>query len=343
MENPKTSMMILAFCFFNIAHQILMVNAASNNHHRLAPAIYVFGDSTVDAGNNNHLNTEAKANRWPYGIDFHNIRGRPTNGKNVADFAAMYLGVPLPPPYLNLTDSERSIIATGINYGSAACGILNTSRVGECLSLEQQICHFTSTVTKDLPKQMDQNQLHHHLAKSIFLISIGPNDYNDLVNHNITNRYSPPAFADYLLEELSKHIEEIYILGARKFVVNGISVCEPFEYTGNCSSRYYRDKLPEKLLFLQSKLVGSLFTIYDNYKVHKIITERHQTFGITNIQDPCYNHEENSVCPDRTKYYYFDAWKHITEVSCEIAMNGCFNGTICAPYTLLELARVQYH
>ncbi|KAK4259873.1 hypothetical protein QN277_006161 [Acacia crassicarpa] len=129
MENPKTIMMILAFCFFNIAHQILRVNAAGNSDQSLAPAIYVFGDSTVDAGNNNHLNTVANANRWPYAIDFNNIRGRHTNGKNLADFAAMHLGLPLPPAYLNLTDSERSTIATGINYGSGACGILNTSRV----------------------------------------------------------------------------------------------------------------------------------------------------------------------------------------------------------------------
>lgn len=69
-----------------------MVNGHS---HSLAPAIYVFGDSTVDSGNNNHLHTVANANRWPYGIDFNNTRGRHTNGKNLADFAGRYFNIPL--------------------------------------------------------------------------------------------------------------------------------------------------------------------------------------------------------------------------------------------------------
>lgn len=56
--------------------------------HKLAPALYVFGDSNVDPGNNNLLDTHAKSNYAPYGVDFPNglITGRPTNGYNVADF-----------------------------------------------------------------------------------------------------------------------------------------------------------------------------------------------------------------------------------------------------------------
>lgn len=41
---------------------------------------------------------------------------------------ANYLGLPMPPPYLNLSDSERGQITTGINYASGSCGILNTTR-----------------------------------------------------------------------------------------------------------------------------------------------------------------------------------------------------------------------
>ncbi|GLU21383.1 hypothetical protein SLE2022_375260 [Rubroshorea leprosula] len=51
------------------------------------PAMFVFGDSLVDDGNNNNLNSLAKANFLPYGIDFY---GRPTgrfcNGRNIIDF-----------------------------------------------------------------------------------------------------------------------------------------------------------------------------------------------------------------------------------------------------------------
>ncbi|KAL6953989.1 hypothetical protein U1Q18_041655 [Sarracenia purpurea var. burkii] len=52
-------------------------------------ALYVFGDSTVDAGNNNHLTNSRKADKFPYGIDFNSTpmaTGRFTNGKTVADY-----------------------------------------------------------------------------------------------------------------------------------------------------------------------------------------------------------------------------------------------------------------
>lgn len=42
----------------------------------LVPALVVFGDSTVDCGNNNYLKTIVKSNFMPYGIDFPN--GQPT-------------------------------------------------------------------------------------------------------------------------------------------------------------------------------------------------------------------------------------------------------------------------
>lgn len=54
------------------------------------PAIYVFGDSMIDPGNNNFLNTSLKSNFKPYGIDFNGKpTGRVTNGRTVVDFLGM--------------------------------------------------------------------------------------------------------------------------------------------------------------------------------------------------------------------------------------------------------------
>ena len=54
---------------------------------KLVPALYIFGDSTVDAGNNNNLSTTARAISLPYGIDFnHTATGRFTNGLTVPDY-----------------------------------------------------------------------------------------------------------------------------------------------------------------------------------------------------------------------------------------------------------------
>ncbi|KAK6928042.1 GDSL lipase/esterase, partial [Dillenia turbinata] len=52
-----------------------------------APALYLFGDSLLDGGNNNHLPTIAKVNYPPYGNNFpQGITGRFTNGKTIGDF-----------------------------------------------------------------------------------------------------------------------------------------------------------------------------------------------------------------------------------------------------------------
>lgn len=50
---------------------------------------FVFGDSLVDAGNNDYLFTLSKADSPPYGIDFKPSGGQPTgrftNGRTIAD------------------------------------------------------------------------------------------------------------------------------------------------------------------------------------------------------------------------------------------------------------------
>lgn len=58
--------------------------AARNN----VTCILVFGDSSVDPGNNNVLHTTMKAIFLPYGTDFFNGRptGRFSNGRLATDF-----------------------------------------------------------------------------------------------------------------------------------------------------------------------------------------------------------------------------------------------------------------
>lgn len=56
---------------------------------QLSGASFIFGDSLVDAGNNNYLQTLSRANVTPNGIDFKasggNPTGRFTNGRTIGD------------------------------------------------------------------------------------------------------------------------------------------------------------------------------------------------------------------------------------------------------------------
>lgn len=58
------------------------------NAQPLVPALLIFGDSVVDVGNNNNLETIVKANFPPYGRDFikHKPTGRFCNGKLASDY-----------------------------------------------------------------------------------------------------------------------------------------------------------------------------------------------------------------------------------------------------------------
>lgn len=61
---------------------------AESEAHAKASAVLVFGDSTVDPGNNNYIATAFKANFPPYGRSFPGKKatGRFTDGRMVTDF-----------------------------------------------------------------------------------------------------------------------------------------------------------------------------------------------------------------------------------------------------------------
>jgi phospholipase/lecithinase/hemolysin len=61
---------------------LLAVTAAAQR----VPGLFVFGDSLIDNGNNNNLASLAKANYFPYGIDFAGgPTGRFCNGYTIVD------------------------------------------------------------------------------------------------------------------------------------------------------------------------------------------------------------------------------------------------------------------
>jgi hypothetical protein len=69
---------------------VLAVAAAATGEGR-APALFVFGDSLIDSGNNNNLASLAKANYFPYGIDFADgPTGRFCNGYTIVDELGTY-------------------------------------------------------------------------------------------------------------------------------------------------------------------------------------------------------------------------------------------------------------
>ena len=90
------------------------------------PAVIVFGDSTVDTGNNNQIPTPLRADFPPYGRDMPGgprATGRFGNGRLPPDLISEALGLPpLVPAYL---DPAYGIddFARGVCFASAGTGI----------------------------------------------------------------------------------------------------------------------------------------------------------------------------------------------------------------------------
>lgn len=335
----------------DMVHLVELFSICDNaKNTKLVPALYIFGDSTVDAGNNNNLSTTARAISLPYGIDFnHTATGRFTNGLTVPDYFARFLGLPFAPPYMNLSELERRTTTTGLNFASASSGILpeTGSFTGSPLTLDNQTDLFKITA-----KTLDVQNIKVHLAKSIFFISIGSNDY--IMNYrNIASKmnklFSPDYFAKFLAEELVKRLKKLYLIGARKFVVTGLgpvgcipAIAKSTPHEGDCAESFnqallsYNKELFMKLSKLQSQLYGSFFVHTDTFKFLQELKENKEKYGITDTQNACWD-GKHDPCAVRDRYIYFDS-AHPSQITNSIFAGRCFNeSSICTPMNVMQL------
>ncbi|KAF3788771.1 hypothetical protein EJ110_NYTH15749 [Nymphaea thermarum] len=91
------------------------------------PALFMFGDSIVDNGNNAILLPNETASRFlPYGFDFPTgPTGRFTNGMNPGDVFANHLNLPRFLPAVLDPKAKGEMILNGVNYASGGSGILD--------------------------------------------------------------------------------------------------------------------------------------------------------------------------------------------------------------------------
>lgn len=83
---------------------------------------------------------------------------------------------------------------------------------GKCLNLRDQVDLFEATIKVDLETQFESPaKLSEYLSKSIFIVSIGSNDYiNNYLEPEIydaSRRYNPQAFAKLLTDVLSQQFQ----------------------------------------------------------------------------------------------------------------------------------------
>ncbi|KAH9620641.1 hypothetical protein KSS87_008677 [Heliosperma pusillum] len=196
-------------------------------------ASFIFGDSLVDAGNNNYLSTLSKANSPPNGIDFKASGGTPTgrftNGRTIGDIVGEQMGIPnYAIPFLAPNATGKTIL-NGVNYASGGGGILNaTGRIFvNRIGMDVQVDFFNIT-RKQIDQLLGESDAKDYISKkSIFSISVGSNDF--LNNYlmpvlSIGARISetPDSFTDDMINHLRDQLTRLYQMDARKFVVGNV-------------------------------------------------------------------------------------------------------------------------
>ncbi|KAF8702465.1 hypothetical protein HU200_032843 [Digitaria exilis] len=222
-----------------VALCLLLELALQGAAEHLVPAVFVFGDSMVDVGNNNFIekcDIGCQANYPPFGIDYlnHKPTGRFSNGYNMADQLAQLLQFDeSPPPFLSLSNESLSTrMSTGINFASGGSGLLDVTGNGpvctQVFSMTEQVRSFRSLarmwgslVRSSGRKDRTAADL---VSESLIFISVGSNDlfeYADYItkaNISSSNR-NDTEYLQGLIASYTSYIKALYAAGATKFGV----------------------------------------------------------------------------------------------------------------------------
>ncbi|KAJ7559268.1 hypothetical protein O6H91_04G076700 [Diphasiastrum complanatum] len=319
------------------------------------PALFVFGDSLVDPGNNNYIPSLSRANILPNGIDFPaGPTGRFCNGRTVVDAVCELSGFPFLPAYFDPSTKGTNILK-GVNYASGAGGILDRSGANYVarISLSRQIDYFQNTITS-LQQQLGDDGAATFVSKSLYAIIIGNNDYinNYLLPFNNQTRaeFSPQAYQELLLSSFSRQLQRLYNLGVRKFALSNIGPlgCIPSQISvhnsdGTCVEfinayiRNYNAGLKSLVNQLNSDFPDAKFiyaNAYDNVmnvvndpaaQGFKVVNRGCCGAGRFNGQVPCIPIPSVTYCSDRNDYLFWDPY-HPTDAFNVMLAQKFFSG-----------------
>ncbi|XLR37385.1 hypothetical protein S83_022045 [Arachis hypogaea] len=337
----RITYLALSWLLLSALLTIMVTIPTSEANSGNVPAVIVFGDSTVDSGNNNMIATVLKSNFRPYGRDFEGGQptGRFSNGRVPPDFLAEALGVKSSvPAYLDPAYNIEDF-ATGVCFASAGTGYDNaTSHVLNVIPLWKELEFYKEYQVK-LRDHLGVEKANHIIREALYLMSLGTNDF--LENYYIfpTRRaqFTVTQYQDFLLGIAENFIRELYALGARKLSITGLVPmgCLPLERATNifgdhaCNEKYnnvalgFNAKL-ENLISKLNRELPQLKAISANaYDIVDDIIKRPSTYGYEEVEKACCStgtfemsylcSDQNPLtCTDASKYVFWDAF-HPTE------------------------------
>ncbi|XP_057764170.1 GDSL esterase/lipase At5g45670-like [Salvia miltiorrhiza] len=347
-----------------VAAAAILHNAAVAAAEPQAPCLFIFGDSLIDPGNNNGMETLARVDFRPYGIDFPlGATGRFSNGKTVADFIAELLGFEdYIPSYLTARGDQ---ILKGVNYASAAAGIrAETGRHwGNRTSFDGQLQNFNNTVQQITGLLGSRRAASDHLRKCVYISAIGNNEFINnyflTLFYNTSKVYTIEEYMRLVLKQYSEQLEVLYTLGARKIAIIGTAPlgCIPINvvlnsYDGNScvesnnlASQLYNKKLQAKIDVFNAMFPDAQFTYIDGYNPMSDVYHNAEAYGFIVKTRACCGSSviclpNDGICINRRQYLYWD-FAHPSEAACLLVARRAYQSqkpTDAYPYDLRSLA-----
>ncbi|XP_020172777.1 GDSL esterase/lipase At1g33811-like [Aegilops tauschii subsp. strangulata] len=344
---------LVALCMLELA---LLHGAGAGEP--LVPAMFVFGDSTMDVGNNNQLpdcKPECRADYPQYGVDHpsHAPTGRFSNGYNLADQIAQLLGFKeSPPAFLSLpAGGIIPHMKDGINFASGGSGLQNQTgdHCGGVYSMADQLEEFKLVV------MMMGNGSYDLISRSLFFISVGSNDLFEYADaKNPPPNRNDTAFLKCLVDSYRTYLQELYALGARKFSIVSPSLvgCCPsqraaalehhndfdefhcFRPANNLSKQLYT-LLASTLQDLGGDLDDMHYSICDSAGMAEAVFATGGAKGHNLVVDTacCAGpgpfgvglcNTSATLCPSRADFLFWDSF-HPTEYASGLAASALFN------------------
>ncbi|KAJ4717685.1 GDSL esterase/lipase [Melia azedarach] len=336
--------------------------------------LFIFGDSFLDAGNNNYINTTTldQANFWPYGETYFKFStGRFSDGRLVSDFIAEYANLPLIPPFLQPGIREYY---SGVNFASAGAGALVESFQGDVINLRTQLIYYKK-VESLLRGKLGNDEARMRISRAVFLFSIGSNDYTSpFLTNNFTllHSFSESRYVAMVIGNLTTVIKQVYKSGGRKFAFMNVPQlgCLPVirvintENSGRCLGKLsllakLHNKVLSKLLFdLQKQLKGFKYSLFDlNSSLGKRMNHPSK-YGFKEGKAACCGTgkfrgvfscggkrlvKEFQLCENPNQYVFWDSI-HLTEIAnrqlAKEMWNGATNSHVIGPYNLKRLFQI---
>ncbi|KAG5585906.1 hypothetical protein H5410_046340 [Solanum commersonii] len=338
---------ITCFAFILLVQHCIIINAKSVPKF---PAILIFGDSTVDTGNNNYISTIFQGNHCPYGENFPGRipTGRFSDGKLVPDFLASMLGIKeYIPPFLQPDLSNHDLL-TGVSFASAGSGYDDlTTTTTKVIPMSDQIKYFEQYIQK-LQLIIGEEKAQKLVSGALVVVSAGTNDF--IFNfYDIPTRrhqYNITGYQDFLQSLLQNFVEDLYNLGIRNMLVAGLPPvgCLPIQITAkspflrkcikeeNFDAQSYNVKLATLLKQIQDALLGSNILYSDSYHPFMHMINHPKKYGFLKTRRGCcgsgtyeagpFCNKHRPVCKNASEYLFWDsihpgesAYQHLSNMA----------------------------